>query len=47
MASEVHDLLVKTHAADIEKIALIKELVAANLDIDRILGVAAEWAGRA
>ena len=47
VASEVHDLLVKTHAADIEKIALIKELVAANLDIDRILGVAAEWAGRA
>ncbi len=42
VASEVHDLLVKTHAADVEKIALIKELVAENLDIDRILGVATE-----
>ena len=42
VASEVHDLLVKTHAADVEKIELIKELVASNLDIDRILGVATE-----
>jgi hypothetical protein len=42
VASEVHDLLVKTHAADVEKIALIKQLVAANLDIDRVLGVATE-----
>jgi BioD-like phosphotransacetylase family protein len=42
VASEVHDLLVKTHAADLEKIELIKELVATNLDIDRILGVATE-----
>jgi BioD-like phosphotransacetylase family protein len=42
VASEVHDLLVKTHAADLEKIALIKELVATNLDVDRILGVATE-----
>jgi BioD-like phosphotransacetylase family protein len=42
VASEVHDLLVKTHAADLEKIELIKELVASNLDIDRILGVATE-----
>jgi BioD-like phosphotransacetylase family protein len=42
VASEVHDLLVKTHAADLEKIELIKELVANNLDIDRILGVATE-----
>ena len=40
VASEVHDLLVKTHAADLEKIELIKELVASNLDIDRILDVA-------
>jgi BioD-like phosphotransacetylase family protein len=40
VASEVHDLLVKTHAADREKIELIKELVAANLDVDRILAVA-------
>jgi BioD-like phosphotransacetylase family protein len=43
VASEVHDLLVKTHAADREKIELIKELVASNLDIDRILAVATEW----
>ena len=42
VASEVHDLLVKTHAADLEKIELIKELVSNNLDIDRILGVATE-----
>jgi BioD-like phosphotransacetylase family protein len=44
VASEVHDLLVKTHAADHEKIAMIKELVATNLDVDRILEVATEWA---
>ena len=43
VASEVHDLLVKTHAADVEKIELIKELVATNLDIERILGVATEY----
>jgi BioD-like phosphotransacetylase family protein len=43
VASEVHDLLVKTHAADREKIELIKELVASNLDIDRILAVATDW----
>jgi BioD-like phosphotransacetylase family protein len=43
VASEVHDLLVKTHAADREKIELIKELVASNLDIDRILAVATAW----
>jgi BioD-like phosphotransacetylase family protein len=42
VASEVHDLLVKTHPADREKIELIKELVAANLDVDRILEVATE-----
>jgi phosphate acetyltransferase len=42
VASEVHDLLVKTHAADLEKIAVIKELVATNLDVDRILAVATE-----
>jgi hypothetical protein len=35
VASEVHDLLVKTHAADRDKIALIKKVVAENLDIDR------------
>ena len=42
VASEVHDLLVKTHPADQEKISLIKALVAAHLDIDRILEVATE-----
>jgi BioD-like phosphotransacetylase family protein len=42
VASEIHDLLVKTHPADAEKIQLIKELVAENLDVDLILGAAAE-----
>ena len=41
VASKVHDLLVKTHSADVEKIALIKALVADHLDVDRILAVAA------
>jgi BioD-like phosphotransacetylase family protein len=36
-ASRIHDLLVKTHSADTEKIETIKELVAENLDVDRIL----------
>ncbi len=40
VASEVHDLLVKTHSSDVEKIALIKALVAEHLDVDRILSVA-------
>jgi uncharacterized protein len=40
VASEVHDLLVKTHAADREKVDLIKALVAECLDVDRILAVA-------
>ncbi|MEK6721553.1 MAG: AAA family ATPase [Chloroflexota bacterium] len=40
VASEIHDLLVKTHAADREKIDLIKSVVAENLSIDRVLGVA-------
>ncbi len=40
VASEVHDLLVKTHPADVEKIALIKRVVAEFLDVDRILEVA-------
>ncbi|MBA2721288.1 MAG: AAA family ATPase [Chloroflexi bacterium] len=42
VASEVHDLLVKTHPADVEKISLIKTLVAEHLDIDAILAVATE-----
>jgi BioD-like phosphotransacetylase family protein len=44
VASEVHDLLVKTHAADRDKIELIKALVAEHLDVDRILDVAREAA---
>jgi BioD-like phosphotransacetylase family protein len=40
VASLVHDLLVKTNPADRVKIELIKQLVAENLDIDRILGAA-------
>ena len=42
VASEVHDLLVKTHPADVEKISMIKRLVAEHLDIGRILAVATE-----
>jgi BioD-like phosphotransacetylase family protein len=40
VASEIHDLLVKTHASDLAKIELIKALVAEHLDVDRILAVA-------
>jgi BioD-like phosphotransacetylase family protein len=40
VASEVHDLLVKTHPADREKIELIKDLVAECLDVERVLAVA-------
>jgi BioD-like phosphotransacetylase family protein len=40
VASEVHDLLVKTHPADREKIEMIKDLVGEHLDIERILAVA-------
>ncbi len=46
MASEVHDLLVKTHPADLGKIAEIKALVWEYLFIDRILGVATSAADR-
>jgi BioD-like phosphotransacetylase family protein len=41
VASEVHDLLVKTHPSDLGKIAEIKALVWEYLFIDRVLGVAA------
>ena len=44
VASEVHDLLVKTHAADRDKVELIKALVGEHLDVDRILSVAREAA---
>ena len=40
VASEIHDLLVKTHPADRDKIALIKTLVAENLDVERVLRAA-------
>jgi BioD-like phosphotransacetylase family protein len=42
VASEVHDLLVKTHPADGGKIELIKELVWEHLHMDRFLEVATE-----
>jgi BioD-like phosphotransacetylase family protein len=42
VASDVHDLLVKTHAADTGKIEMIKSIVAASLDADRMLAAAAE-----
>jgi hypothetical protein len=44
VASEVHDLLVKTHASDAGKIAEIKELVWQHLFIDRVLEVSAQAA---
>jgi phosphate acetyltransferase len=42
IASGVHDLLVKTHAGDREKIELIKALVEGFLDVGRILDAATE-----
>jgi BioD-like phosphotransacetylase family protein len=45
VASEVHDLLVKTHASDAGKIAEIKALVWEYLFIDRVLGVSADAVG--
>jgi BioD-like phosphotransacetylase family protein len=42
VASEVHDLLVKTHLADLGKIEEIKALVWQYLFIDRILEIATE-----
>lgn len=42
VASEIHDLLVKTHPADVGKIAEIKALVWEYLFIDRLLAVATE-----
>ncbi len=37
VASKVHDLTVKTRPSDAEKISLIRDLVARNVDIDAIL----------
>jgi BioD-like phosphotransacetylase family protein len=45
VASEVHDLLVKTHPADAGKIAEIKALLWEYLFIDRVLEVAEEARG--
>jgi BioD-like phosphotransacetylase family protein len=45
VASDVHDLLVKTHAADAGKIAMIKSIVAASLDAGQMLAAAAEVTG--
>jgi BioD-like phosphotransacetylase family protein len=42
VASDVHDLLVKTHAADRGKIEMIKAIVAASLDAERMLAAATE-----
>jgi BioD-like phosphotransacetylase family protein len=42
VASEVHDLLVKTHPEDSGKIEMIKALVWEHLHMDRFLEVAAE-----
>jgi phosphate acetyltransferase len=46
VASQVHDLMVKTHAADKGKIELIKELVWEHLQMDRFLEAAAEAPSR-
>jgi BioD-like phosphotransacetylase family protein len=41
-ASKVHDLLVKTHPADREKIELTRRLVSEHLDIDKVLDTFAD-----
>ncbi len=42
VANQVHDILVKTHAADLGKIEMIKDLVWEHLFFDRFLEVATE-----
>jgi BioD-like phosphotransacetylase family protein len=37
VASKVHDLIVKTRPSDFEKIALIRDLIAENVDVKKIL----------
>ncbi|HXT10320.1 MAG TPA: DRTGG domain-containing protein, partial [Candidatus Angelobacter sp.] len=37
VASKVHDLTVKTRPNDAEKISLIRDLIAANVDLEKIL----------
>jgi BioD-like phosphotransacetylase family protein len=37
VASTVHDIIVKTRPSDVEKIAVIRDLIAENVDVKRIL----------
>ncbi len=37
VASKVHDLIVKTRPGDTEKIALIRDIIATHVDVDKIL----------
>ena len=37
VASKVHDLTVKTRPRDVQKISLIRDLVAQNVDVKKIL----------
>ena len=37
VASKVHDLIVKTRSSDVEKIALIRDMIAENVDVKKIL----------
>jgi hypothetical protein len=37
VASQVHDLTVKTRPNDAEKISLIRDLIAANVDVKKIM----------
>jgi BioD-like phosphotransacetylase family protein len=37
VTSRVHNIIVKTRAADTEKISVIRDLIAANVDVDKIL----------
>jgi BioD-like phosphotransacetylase family protein len=37
VASAVHNIIVKTRAADTEKISVIRDLIAAHVDVDKIL----------
>ena len=38
VAFKVHNLIVKTRPADTEKIAVIRDFIAAHVDVNRILG---------
>lgn len=37
VASKVHDIIVKTRPSDLEKIALIRDMIAENVDVQKIL----------